>query len=58
MQIWILDTTLYYQRFMKFTHITGFKGQTFYKFRKANSVTIVLQLMTSRNLFATKREPK
>lgn len=58
MQIWILDTTLYYQTIMKFTHITGFKGQTFYNFKKANSVTIALQLMTSRNFFATKHEPK
>lgn len=58
MQIWILDRTLYYQTIMKSTRITGFKGQTFYNFRKANSVTIVLQLMTSRNSFATKHGPK
>lgn len=32
-------------------NITGLKWETFYIFRKANSVTIVLQIMTSRNSF-------
>lgn len=36
----------------------GLKDKHFYNFRKANSVTIVLQLMTSRKSFATKREAK